>query len=591
MDQVEEVLSKVDIVELINERVPLKKAGRNFKANCPFHSEKTPSFIVSPERQIFKCFGCSAGGNAYKFLMDYEKMDFGEALRYLANRVGVKLKSYRPGPDESKRRRLYEINHLAVETYHFLLTKHEAGKQARQYLADRGVKKETIEEFMLGYAPHKYEFISKFLVAKKGFSPEEVEASGLVFKNDRGNLTDRFRGRIMFPLTDNRGNIVGFSGRIITPQENTGKYINTPETTIYHKSQLLFGFNQAKEALRKTKQVVVVEGEFDMISPYQAGVKNIVAIKGSALTEEQIRLLSRYVEELVLALDADSAGDAAARRGIQSAVNEGLNVRVVSLGDKFKDPDEAARIDPEFFQKQIKKAQSIFDFYIASALKRFDVSTAWGKKKVADEVVPILSGINDEVLQSHYAQNLANKLEIDTQVIWEKIQKSGSVLVAQKDNQQAFRQEEKKDRRQVLSDYLFALCFQENRHQELVDSSLKELVGNPGLVRVIEALEEYLSAHDDQFDSQEFVKKLPEELVVIFDNFFVYPLSEKLADPQAQDKEIAQIKKGLELISLEAARKKLSGQIRQAEEAGKETRVKKLSGQIDEIDQEIKQLH
>jgi len=591
MDQVEEVLSKVDIVELINERVPLKKAGRNFKANCPFHSEKTPSFIVSPERQIFKCFGCSAGGNAYKFLMDYEKMDFGEALRYLANRVGVKLKSYRPGPDESKRRRLYEINHLAVETYHFLLIKHEAGKQARQYLADRGVKKETIEEFMLGYAPHKYEFISKFLVAKKGFSPEEVEASGLVFKNDRGNLTDRFRGRIMFPLTDNRGNIVGFSGRIITPQENTGKYINTPETTIYHKSQLLFGFNQAKEALRKTKQVVVVEGEFDMISPYQAGVKNIVAIKGSALTEEQIRLLSRYVEELVLALDADSAGDAAARRGIQSAVNEGLNVRVVSLGDKFKDPDEAARTDPEFFQKQIKKAQSIFDFYIASALKRFDVSTAWGKKRVADEVTPILSGINDEVLQSHYAQNLANKLEIDTQVIWEKIQKSGSVLVAQKDNQQAFRQEEKKDRRQVLSDYLFALCFQENRHQELVDSSLKELVGNPGLVRVIEALEEYLSAHDDQFDSQEFVKKLPEELVVIFDNFFVYPLSEKLADPQAQDKEIAQIKKGLELISLEAARKKLSGQIRQAEEAGKETQIEKLSGQIDEIDQEIKQLH
>lgn len=591
MDQVEEVLSKVDIVELINERVPLKKAGRNFKANCPFHSEKTPSFIVSPERQIFKCFGCGQGGNAYKFLMEYEKMDFGEALRYLANRVGVKLKSYRPGPDESKRRRLYEINHLAAETYHFLLTKHQAGKQARQYLADRGIKKETIEEFMLGYAPRKYEFISQFLVAKKGFSPEEVEASGLVFKNDRGNLTDRFRGRIMFPLTDNRGNIVGFSGRIITPQENTGKYINTPETTIYHKSQLLFGFSQAKEALRKTKQAVVVEGEFDMISPYQAGVKNIVAIKGSALTEEQIRFLSRYVEELILALDADSAGDAAARRGIQSAVNEGLNVKVVSLGDKFKDPDEAARVDPEFFQKQIKRAQSIFDFYITSALKRFDVSTAWGKKKIADEVAPILSGINDEVLQSHYAQNLANKLEIDTQVIWEKIQKSGSVLVAQKDNQQAFRQEEKKDRRQVLADYLFALCFQENRHQELVDSSLKELVGNPGLVRVIEALEEYLSAHDDQFDSQEFVKKLPEELVAIFDNFFVYPLSEKLADPQAQDKEIAQIKKGLELISLEAVRKKLSGQIRQAEEAGKEAQIKKLSGQIDKIDQEIKQLH
>ncbi|MDD3532300.1 MAG: DNA primase [Candidatus Shapirobacteria bacterium] len=591
MDQVEEVLSKVDIVELINERVPLKKAGRNFKANCPFHSEKTPSFVVSPERQIFKCFGCGQGGNAYKFLMDYEKMDFGEALRYLADRVGVKLKSYRPGPDEAKRRRLYEIHHLAAETYHFLLTKHQAGKQARKYLSDRGIKKETIEEFMLGYAPNKYEFISQFLVRKKDFSLEEAEASGLVFKNDRGSLTDRFRGRIMFPLTDNRGNIVGFSGRIITPQENTGKYINTPETVIYHKSQLLFGFTQAKEALRKTRQAVVVEGEFDMISPYQAGVKNIVAIKGSALTEEQIRLLGRYAEELVLALDADSAGDAAARRGIQLAVNEGLNVRVVSLGDKFKDPDEAARADPEFFKKQIKKAQSIFDFYITSALKRFDVATAWGKKKIADEVAPVLSGIEDEVLQSHYAQSLARKLEVDTQIIWEKIHQSGSKFVTQKDNQQAFRQEEKKNRRQVLADYLFALCFQENHHQELVDGSFKELVGNPGLARVIEALEEYLSDNKGQFDSREFVKKLPEELVALFNNFFVYPLPEKLVDPQAQNKEIAQIKKELELISFETARKKLSAQIRQAEEAGNEVRVEELSAQIDKIDQKIKQLY
>jgi DNA primase len=592
MDQVEEVLSKVDIVELINERVPLKKAGRNFKANCPFHSEKTPSFIVSPERQIFKCFGCGQGGNAYKFLMEYEKMDFGEALRYLADRVGVKLKSYRPGPDESRRRRLYEINHLAAETYHFLLTKHKVGQKARQYLVDRGIKKETIEEFRLGYAPDEYEFIGKFLVGKKDFSSEEVEASGLVFKNDRGNLTDRFRGRIMFPLYDNRDNIVGFSGRIITSQENTGKYINTPETNVYHKSQLLFGFNQAKEALRKTKQAIVVEGEFDMISPYQAGVKNIVAIKGSALTEGQIKLLDRYVEELVLALDADSAGDAAARRGIQLAVNEGLNVRVVSLGDKYKDPDEAAQSNSEFFKKQIKKAQSIFDFYIASALKRFDIATAWGKKKVVDEIAPILSDIDDEVLQSHYIQDLATRLKVDSEAVWEKIQKSASALAAEKDNRQSFHQEEKKDRRQILSDYLFSLCFQENRQQELIDDEFKEFVANPGLVRIIEALEEYLSAdEEDDFDSQKFAKKLPEELVTIFNNFFVYPLPEKLADPQAQTKEIAQIKKELELIFLGEKRKELSVKIRQAEEADKEEKVKELSSQIDKIDQKLKDLH
>ncbi|MDD3679779.1 MAG: DNA primase [Candidatus Shapirobacteria bacterium] len=589
MDQVEEVLSKVDIVELINERVPLKKAGRNFKANCPFHSEKTPSFIVSPERQIFKCFGCGAGGNAYKFLMEYEKMDFGEALNYLANQVGVRLKSYRPGPEETKKRRLYEINHLAAETYHFLLTKHQAGKTAREYLANRGISQKTIEEFMLGYAPGEYEFLAKFLIDKKDFLPEEVEASGLVFKNDRGNLIDRFRDRIMFPLYDPRGNIAGFSGRIIKPQENTGKYINTPETMIYHKSQLLFGFSQAKEALRKTKQAVVVEGEFDMISPFQIGVKNIVAIKGSALTEEQIRLLGRYVEELILALDADSAGDAAARRGIQLAVNEGLNVKVVSLGDKFKDPDEAARADPEFFKKQVKRAQSIFDFYIDSALKRFDVATAWGKKKIVDEVAPILAGINDEILQSHYVQELSGRLKVDQEAVWKKIHRAWPAADDAQDNYQDFRQEPRKNRHQMLLDYLFALCFQEEQQQELIKQDLKELISNPGLKRIADLLEEYLSTHD-RFDSQEFVKKLPDELVVIFNNFFVYPLSEKVTDSQSQEKEINQIKQELKLIDLKERKSRLSTQISQAEKNGQEQEVEKLSRQIDNIDQKIKQL-
>ncbi len=589
MDQVEEVLSKVDIVELINERVPLKKAGRNFKANCPFHSEKTPSFIVSPERQIFKCFGCSVGGNAYKFLMEYEKMDFGEALRYLADRAGVKLKSYRPGPEETQKRRLYEVNHMTAETYHFLLTKHQAGKTAREYLTARGVSKKMIEKFLLGYAPNEYEFLTRFLVDKKGFSFEEVEASGLVFKNERGKLTDRFRGRIMFPLYDPRGNIVGFSGRIIKPQDNTGKYINTPETAVYHKSQLLFGFNQAKEALRKTRQAVVVEGEFDMISPYQAGIENIIAIKGSSLTEEQIRLLSRFAEELVLALDADSAGDAAARRGIQLAVNEGLNVKVATLGDKFKDPDEAARANPEFLKGQIKRAQSIFDFYIQSALKRFDTKTAWGKKKVVDDVAPILAGIEDEILRSHYVKELVSCLGVDEEAILEKVNRTQPVIGREKDDYQQFRQEQKKDRRQVLLDYLFSVCFQEGRYRELLSREWQGIIDNPGLNRLVGKLEQYLADHD-QFESKEFAKNLPEELMTIFNNFFVYPLPQKLADPQFQDREIAQIKKELKLLSLREQRKQLSIKINQAEKKGQDEEIEKLSNRIDKIDQDIKQL-
>ena len=588
MDQVEEVLSKVDIVELINERVPLKKAGRNFKANCPFHSEKTPSFIVSPERQIFKCFGCNAGGNAYKFLMDYEKMDFGEALRYLAKKVGVRLKSYRPGPNETSKRRLYEVNHLAAELYHYLLTKHKAGKTAREYLKNRQITPETIKIFNLGYAPGRYDLLEQFLINKKGFSAEELEMAGLTFKNRRGQTTDRFRSRIMFPLHDPRDNIVGFSGRIIKPTENTGKYINTPETLIYHKSQLLFGFGQAKEAMRKLKSAVVVEGEFDMIAPFQIGIKNIIAIKGSTLTQEQIRLLDRYVEELILALDTDSAGDAAARRGIQLAVNEGLNVKVVDLG-KFKDPDEAARADPHFLKKQIKSAQSIFDFYIASALKRFDLKTAWGKKKIVDEVAPILVDIEDEILQSHYIQELASKLNVAQEAVLKKVTQVRPLAEGEKDDYQQFRQEPEKDRRQVLLDYLFSICFQGGHHQELIDKKWQKSINNPGLKRLVDQLEQYLADHD-QFDSKKFAKSLPEELMVIFDNFFVYPLPKKLADPQFCDQEVSQIKQELKLLVLEENKRQLSTKIGQAEEQGQDKEVKKLSGQIDKIDQKIKRL-
>ena len=241
MSQIDEVLAKTDIVELIGSYLPLKKAGRNFKALCPFHAEKTPSFIVSPERQIFKCFGCQIGGNALKFLMEYEKMDFGEALRFLAQRAGITLRDYRPGPQEAKRERLLQLNHLAAELYHFLLTEHRAGEPGRKYLAQRGIKKETIEEFNLGYAPLRRNLLEEFLVGKKGFSREELELSGLVFKNNKGQLGDRFFQRLMFPLTAQRGNVLGFSGRLIFPREGTGKYINTPETPLYHKSQMLFG--------------------------------------------------------------------------------------------------------------------------------------------------------------------------------------------------------------------------------------------------------------------------------------------------------------------------------------------------------------
>jgi len=576
MDQIEEILSKIDIVELINERVPLKKAGQNYKANCPFHSEKTPSFIVSPQRQIFKCFGCNIGGNAYKFLMEYEKMDFGEALRYLADRAGVKLKSYRPRADEDERKKLYQLNHLAAELYHYLLTEHKVGKKALNYLLKRGIKKKTIEEFNLGYAPQKYGFLEQFLIKKKGFSPQELIASGLVFKNRRGNLTDRFRGRIMFALRDRRNNIVGFSGRIIEPQENTGKYINTPETMIYHKSQLLFGFNKAKDAMRQKKKVIVVEGEFDMISPFQAGVENVVAIKGSALTIEQIKLLKRYVDELLLALDEDSAGDAATRRGIQLAINEGLNVKVVRLGD-YKDPDEAARDDIDFFKKQTEDSLGIYDFYISSALERFNIDEAWGKKKAVDELAPLLKNIDDQVLRSHYIRHLAQELSVDEEAVSQQVEQSHSSSRKKPYYNNRFQKKEKKsaDRYQRLQQYLFSVCLQYHHEKELLEEKLTAAITDSGLSRLLRQLKRYLKKNK-KFDGDDFLKQLPKELQEIFNSLYLASLPVALADEEKQVKEIAKTKKEITALYLRREIASLTKEITRFENEGKSKKVADL---------------
>jgi len=587
MDQIEEVLTKTDIVELIGEYVHLKRAGRNFKALCPFHSEKTPSFIVSPERQIFKCFGCGMGGNAIKFLMEYEKMEFGEALRFLAQRAGVTLRSYRPGPDEAKKRRLYQINHLANELFHFLLVEHQTGKKALEYLFNRGIQKKTIEEFKIGYAPDKRNFLEQFIVQKKGFLKEELEASGLVFKTETNQLIDRFRNRVMFPLLDPRGNIVGFSGRLLHPRKDVGKYINTPETLIYHKSRLLFGLIQAKEAIRQTKQVIVVEGEFDMISPYQAGIKNIVAVKGSALTEEQVKLLHRFAEEILLALDEDTAGDAASRRGIQMAVSQGLNVRVVRLAGKFKDPDEAVQKDAGFFKKQIKKAVPIFDFYIDSALSRFDINTAWGKKQTTDELAPILAKIDDEVLRSHYIQRLARELGVAEEAVWEKISSSTILASPRRRERVSSTQPEDLPRRQeTLADYFFSICFQHGREKLLLKQELSKFIILPAQKRLVRFLKKYFKKNK-KFVSRRFAQSLPPELLEIFNGFYLSPLPNKLANKGDLEKEIEKTEKELKLAFWRQEIARLSKEVVLKEKEGKDKDVANLQTKINKLLKQI----
>jgi len=425
-NQVDEIKQKLNIVDVINRYVPLKKKGRHFWACCPFHGEKTPSFSVSEEMQIYKCFGCGQAGDIFTFLQDYEKIDFREALEELAKLAGVTLvKSSFIDHQESKKKLLIEINAEVAKFYNYLLLSHPLGIEALDYVTKRGITIDTIKTFSIGFSPSDSKYISNYIL-KKGYKIDDLISTGTFGKSNYGpGLYDRFQGRLTFPLHDYRGHIVGFSGRILptTKNPNMAKYINSPETEIYHKSQMLFGLNIAKEAIRLENSAIIVEGEFDMISPFQNGFKNIVALKGTAFTQDQLQLLRRYTDTLILALDSDFAGNNAARKSIELADSMEFDIKVLNLGDKYKDPDEAIKADPEFFKSQLKKSTDVWDFIIQSQLKINDVNTIKGKKEVLNVVLPFLVKIKNSVVKSDYFKKLANEINSSVESILEESKK------------------------------------------------------------------------------------------------------------------------------------------------------------------------
>lgn len=418
-NEVEEIKKKLDIVETINRLLPLKKRGRHFVANCPFHNEKTPSFVVSPELQIYKCFGCGKAGDIFSFYEEFNRVTFREALEDLAKIAGVKLtESKMMDKEEGKKKRLELINREVVKFYTYILQKHPLGKTALDYLLNRNINAESQKLFGIGYSPTDSRLISSYLL-KKNFSESELIESGTFGKSRYGNqLYDRFSGRLVFPLIDYRDKIVGFSGRILPGvKKELAKYINSPETILYHKSQTVFGINLSKEAIKKEDEVIVVEGEFDMISPYQAGIKNIVAIKGTAFTEDQIHLLKRYTKTLVLALDSDFAGNKAAFKSIEIAEKADMEIKVARFGENFKDPDEAVNQDKTGFLKAIKEAIPVWDFIIETAVKNHKADTIGGKKEILRECLPFINRIENEVIRSDYLKKLADAIGSQTEAV------------------------------------------------------------------------------------------------------------------------------------------------------------------------------
>lgn len=408
MTDVEEIKSRLDIVQVIGESVPLKKAGRNFKGLCPFHKEKSPSFMVNPERQSYHCFGCDESGDIFEFVMKREAADFPEALRMLAQRAGVELKGFDSKASKAKQRS-FEANDQAAKYFEAALA-HSTGKVAQEYLKSRGISPKTAAQFRMGYAPDDYDALITVL-KKKGFTAKELEEAGLAISGRRGPYA-RFRGRLMIPITDSSGVVRGFTGRVLDPEAKEAKYVNTPETDVYHKGKLVFALDLAKQAIIDADAVVMVEGQMDVITAHQAGTRNVVATSGTALTEEQLRQMLRFSKTVVLALDDDTAGRKALLRTIELAGDREVELKAVDLGGA-KDPDELISKDPKAWATALGEAQPVVDYLIAAALR--DRKPPYDRtviKAVLDFVLPALA-YRPAIDQDFYTEQLATTLGVE----------------------------------------------------------------------------------------------------------------------------------------------------------------------------------
>lgn len=410
---VEDVKDKLDIVEVIRSYIAVLPAGRNFKACCPFHKEKTPSFMISPERRSWHCFGgCNEGGDMISFVMKYENVEFYDALKLLAERAGIDPARLRSGGSEYKKYdALYTAQEAAVEFF-----RANMGEEIMAYALSRGLTRETIAEFEIGYAPLSSDMLLRHLV-KKGFSVQDIESSGLVFRTERGTYWDRFRGRLMFPLYNHVGKVVGFTGRIM-PQANapadTAKYINSPETPIFQKSKILYGFHKSKGAIRDAGIAVLVEGQMDFLMSYQSGVKNVIATSGTALTNDHLLALRRIAEKLLLCFDSDEAGQRAIERGIDLALAHDFSVGVVALSDK--DPADIAHHDPALLVQLVSAPQGGREFYFSRYLSQ-SVTDPDERKKGARAILLKIKGLTSPFEQTTWLRELSTVTGITEHVL------------------------------------------------------------------------------------------------------------------------------------------------------------------------------
>ncbi len=502
MDHLEEIRARIGIEELVGGYVQLKKAGKNLKGLCPFHSEKSPSFIVSPDKGIAYCFGCHQGGDIFKFTQLVENVNFPEALKILAQKTGVKLPEHAPQA-ANQRLKTIEINQTTVRFYQEKLEENPA---MRDYFLNRGLTAETIQKFKLGYAPDSFDQLKNFLNGKNFDRKDLIEAAVVSQRSIADqSIYDRFRNRLMFPIFDHQDNPVGFSGRIVG--EGEPKYINSPETSAYSKSLILYGLNWAKDSVKKKDMAIFMEGYMDVIAAHQAGTTNAMATCGTALTPQQLKLIQRYTKNIVFCFDGDGAGRTATFRAIELAQLADVNIQVLRLPEG-KDPDECIKKNLSAWLKAVENPISVMDFYFDYALSHFDPNSIQGKRQIMDLLMPMIKTSKSEVEQGIHLNRLALELKTDTKLLWNdlrnikgKKREVAETVAGEKNKREQFSQEE----------YLLGFAFS---HPEIYPEIEKGLIKN---IPVDTNTERFYKALETVYTRESFVdrthvkEELPEE--------------------------------------------------------------------------------
>ena len=568
MSPIEEIKQKLDIVDVISEYLTLKKVGANYRALCPFHKEKNPSFYVNPERQIWRCFGCSRGGDIFKFIMEIENVEFPEALKILAKKAGVELKGYEK-VDSSKKNLLKKINQEAAKFFERNLWEN---KVALDYLLKRGLKKETIKEFQLGFAQDNWHLLERYL-KEKGFLQTDIFESGLLVKTDDGRFYDRFRSRIMFPLYDSLGNIIGFSGRIFGKETDAGKYINTPQTLIFDKSQLLYGIHKSKEFIKKEKKALIVEGQMDFLMAWQNDLKYSVAVSGTAFTEKQLSILKRYTNNLILCFDMDEAGEVACERSIFEAKKRDFSIEVLPLAFG-KDLAELLKEKPKETKKILSNKIPIMEFFFEKAKKVASLTDPEGRKKIADYFLAKIKLLVSPVEQGFWIEKLANFLKIKEEFLYDALK---SIKTSKE-------KEEIKDEEKFLPE---TFSFSQSLSKKIIALILEDKEKFLNL-KETENLEKFLDK-----DYQEIFLKIKngrekeiEDKIAYLKLFFEYEFGDLKID---KEKELKKLIKLLKKENLKSEIEKINFEIKEAEENKDQKKAEELLLKIKKLSEKLKQ--